>query len=237
MSSFRLVSLSFLSFAMAMSTSACDDSVVIVVQTGARPVGVDLGTLTVPDELRDEQDGQARLVTIPCGPSMMCPSIDLLPITCEESVCDPAPKTMSMPIGEVVDIDTLAAEARGFLRHVEAIEILEARYEIQSNTLTTEIPAVEIFWGPESATEVDPSMGVVALGVLAAIPAGSLEPGTIALDPGGVEALSDYLVWTSRRVRLLARTTVDLSPGDVIPEGALDATVDLRLRITGSLLR
>ncbi len=230
-----VVSLSLLTIALA--TSACDDSVVFVVQTGGRPVDVDLGTLMVPNELRDEQEGQARFVTVPCGPAMSCPSTESFPITCEQSVCDPAPVTISTPIGDVVDVEALAADARGLLRHVDAIEILEARYEIQSNTLTTEIPAVEIFWGPESATEVDPAMGVVVLGVLAAIPAGATEPGTVNLDAGGVAALSDYLVSTSRRVRLLARATLDLSPGGVIPEGALEATVDLRLRITGSLLR
>lgn len=229
--------LALLMVSMGLGVSACDDSVVIVVQSGARPVGLDLGDTPVPDELRDDDSGQARFVTVPCGPSSICPSTAAFVVACEDSVCDPAPLTISAPVGEVVDIDALAADARGLLRHVDAIEILEASYEIQFNTLTTDVPEMEIFWGPESATTVDSAMGTVRLGVLATILQGSVDPGTVSLDPGGVEALSNYLVFTSRRVRLFARAVIDFSPGDVIPDGALDASVDLRLRIRGSLLR
>ncbi|MDQ3037476.1 MAG: hypothetical protein M3Y87_34090 [Myxococcota bacterium] len=214
---------------------ACDDTVVVQLQTGRQPFELGTSSLALPTALRDDSGAAPRIAVVSCGPMGMCPSADAVPITCEAGLCDPAPRTISTPIDQVVDFDVLAADARSLLRRVETIEVLEARYEIVSNTITIDVPEIEIFWGPEGANDVDPAMGVVLLGVVPPIPARSSVPGMVALDPAGVGALSDYLVGTSRRVRFFARTRVDLAPGGAYPEGSIQATVDLRVRITGSI--
>lgn len=218
-------------------SAACDDTVVVQLQTGPQRFELDTTSLALPTVLRDDSSGVTRIASVSCEPTGLCPSADAVPITCESGICDPSPRTLSAPLGELVDIDVLAAEARGLLNRIDTIEVLEASYEIASNTLSIHVPDVEIFWGPEGATDVDPSMGVVAIGVLPAIAARTSSPGMVVLDPAGVSALSDYLVGTSRRVRLFARTRIDLAPGDEYPSGSLQASVDLRVRITGSLTR
>ncbi len=217
--------------------AACDDTVVVQLQTGPQRFELDTTSLALPTALRDESSGVARIASVSCGPMGMCPTADEVPITCEAGICDPSPRTVSAPLGEVVDIDVLAAEARSLLNRVDTIEVLEARYEIAASTISVDLPEIEIFWGPEGATDVDPSMGVVAIGIVPAIAARTSSPGTVVLDAAGVAALSDYLVGTSRRVRLFARTRIDLAPGDEYPSGSLQASIDLRVRITGSLTR
>lgn len=214
---------------------ACDDTVVVQLQTGPQPFELGTSGLALPPALREETEGGARIATVSCGPMGMCPSTEEVPITCEGGVCDPAPRTISTPIGDVVDFDVLAADARSVLRRVETIEVLDARYEIAASTITIDVPEIEVFWGPEGATDVDPATGVVRLGVAPPIPSRSSAPGSLTLDAAGVGALSDYLVGTSRRVRFFARTRIDLAAGDAYPEGDLQASVDLRVRITGSI--
>lgn len=226
-----------LSSAIALLAMGCDDTVVVQLRSGPQELDVSADAVALPTSLRDDTAGDPRIASVPCGPMGMCPTTDTVAITCQADVCDPAPRTLSMPVGDVVDFDVLAADARSLVRQVEAIEILEATYAVAENTMTIELPDVEIFWGPEGASTVDPAMGVVALGVIPAIPARSTDPGAAVLDPAGVEALSDYLVGTARRVRFFARTRIDLAPGGPFPEGSLRASIDLTVRITGSVVR
>lgn len=215
--------------------AACDDTVVVQLQTGPQRFEVSASALALPAALEDASSG--TIASVPCGPMGMCPSSASVAITCEAGVCDPAPRTLSGPVGDVVDVDVLASEARSLLRRVDTIEVVEASYQVGANSLTVDLPETEVFWGPEGAADVDPAMGVVRLGVVPPLPAGSVDPGTVALDPVGVAALSDYLVGTSRRVRFFARTRVDLAPGDPFPAGSAAVLMDLRVRITGSLVR
>lgn len=215
----------------------CDDTVVIQLRSGPQALDISADSVELPTSLRDESSGAARIASLACGPMGMCPATATVPITCESGVCDPAPRTIAAPVGDVVDFDVLAADARSLVRQVETIEILEATTAIAENTMSIDVPDVEIFWGPEGATTVDPAMGVVALGVLPTIPARSTEPGAAILDPAGVAALSDYLVGTSRRVRFFARTRIDLAPGGAFPEGFVRASIGLTVRITGSVVR
>lgn len=219
------------------SAPGCDDTVIVQLRSGPQELDVSSDSLALPAALLDEGSGEARIASVACGPMGMCPTASSVPITCEAGVCDPAPRTIAIPVGGVIDFDVLASDARSLLRQVEAIEILEASTAVAENTLSIDVPDIEIFWGPEGATTVDPAMGVVALGILPAIPARSTEPGVAVLDPAGVAALSDYLVGTSRRVRFFARTRIDLAPGGAFPEGHVRASVDLTVRMTGSVVR
>lgn len=217
--------------------TGCDDTVVVQLRSGPQELDVSSDSLALPDALRDESAGDARIASLACGPMGMCPTTATVPITCEADVCDPAARTITTPVGGVVDFDALASDARSLLRQIDAIEILEATTTAAENTLSIDVPDIELFWGPEGATTVDPAMGVVSLGVLPTIPARSTAPGAAILDPAGVASLSAYLVGTSRRVRFFARTRIDLAPGGAFPEGYVRASVDLTVRITGSIVR
>jgi hypothetical protein len=224
-------------FAMLVALAGCDDSVLVQLRTGPQPFEVSAASLGLPAALRDDSTGSSLIASVACGPMGMCPASEGVPLTCVEAVCDPAQHTLSGPVGSVIDVEVLAAGARDLVRSIEAIEVVEARTQVGSNTLTVELPGTEIFWGPEAASDVDPAMGVVMIGWMPGIPAGWTGRGEIDLDPVGVAALSEYLVGTARRVRLFARTRVDLQPGDPFPEGSAQLTVDLTVQITGSVVR
>lgn len=228
---------SFSAFFLLLVTVGCDDTVVVQLRSGPQEVEVGATALSLPTQLRDDASGTPRIASVPCGPMGMCPSSASIAITCEAGVCDPAPVSIAVPAGDVVDFDVLAADARSLIRQVDAIEVIEGTYVIRENTLSIDTPEIEVFWGPAGATTVDPGMGVVALGTLPPIAARSTEPGALVLDPAGVAALSDYLVGTSRQVRFFARTRVDLAPGGAFPEGHLVLAVDMTVRITGSVVR
>jgi hypothetical protein len=223
--------------AWALLPAACDDRVVVQFQTGPRQFELSAAMLGVPSVLREDASGGARIARIPCGGGAMCPTAGGIVVTCEDGVCDPAPRTLSVALGEVIDFDVLASDARSLVRRIDSIEVVAASYTILVNTLTIAVPTTEVFWGPESAVDVDPSMGVVRLGVVPELPAGSMASGSVDLDPAGVAALSDHLVWSSSRVRFFARTRIDLAPGDPFPEGTLRVAVDFRVRIAGSTVR
>lgn len=237
MSNLALRSLRPFSFALAALLPVfvgCDDSVVVQLQTGPQEFEVSTASLGLPMELRGS-DG--RIASVPCGPMGACPSSASVPVSCEASMCDPAARTISAPLGGVVDFDELLSEARTLLRRVDAIEVLAGTYTIPTNTLTVDLPETEVWWSPEAALDADPAMGAVLLARVPPVRAGDAVGGDIAVDPAGSAALSDYLVNTDRRVRFWARTRVDLNPGDPFPAGNLRVAVNVTVRVVGSLLR
>lgn len=225
-------SLSWIALAAALLLTGCDDSVMVQLRTGPQRFEVSADALALPAAL---EDPAGTIATVPCGPMGMCPSSAAVPITCEADLCDPAPHTLGGALGEVVDVDVLAADAVEILGTVETIEVVDATYAVPANGLTIDLPEVELFWGPEGAAAVDPAMGVQRLGALPPVPAGTTPSGAVALDPVGVATLSDYLVDTSRRVRFFGRMRLDLAPGGAFPAGAAVLTVDFAVRVTGSL--
>lgn len=228
----------FASFAtLALLLLACDDTVVVQLESGRQTFDVSADSLGLTAALRDDSSGEARIASVACGPMGMCPTSGSIAITCQGGACDPEPYTIAIPVGGVLDFEVLASEARSLVRQVEAIEIQNARYTIDENTLSVDLPEIEIFWGPEGAATVDPTMGVVALGLVPPIPARDAAAGAVVLDPAGVAALSEYLVGRSRRVRFFARTRVDLAPGGPFPEGRIRVGVDMTVRMTGSIVR
>jgi hypothetical protein len=223
----------------ALVLPGCDDTVVVQLRTGPRSGELGVAELALPAELREDTAGGAsRIASYPCGPTAICPTVGAdLAIACEAAICDPAPHVVTVALGEVIDVDVLAADARDLLRQVDAIEVIAASYAVASNTLTVDVEPVEIAWAPES--DVDPEAGpeLVTLGVIPRIGAGAMESGALVLEPDGVARLSAHLVGRSRRMRLFARMAVDLAPGGAYPEGALEGSVDLEMRITGSVVR
>jgi len=153
------------------------------------------------------------------------------------NVCDPAPRTVSVPVGGVVDVDELLADTRDVgLRVVDSYDFEEVEYDITLNTLSIPVSAIEVYWGPEAATTIDPALGVRRFGTIPAIAAGQMGSGQMEIDGGGAAALSDFLVGGGGRIRFFAQTTLDLDPGDPFPEGAVRMTVNVTVLAVGSLV-
>ncbi|MCB9631219.1 MAG: hypothetical protein H6721_03605 [Sandaracinus sp.] len=203
--------------------------------TASFPVGVevsvDASELSLPEALRDG----STIASVPCGPMGMCPTSAEAPITCEAGVCDPAPRTVSLLVGEV-DIDEAAGDVGEIFDSIDTLKIDDVTYRIEANTLTVPTTELEIFWGPVTAVGIDESMGVRRLGVMPALAAGATGEGQVVLDAAGSAALTQYFESTSHEFRFFVRTTIDLEPGQPWPEGRLEAAVRMAITLEGSLL-
>ena len=200
--------------------------------------------LELPTSLRDDSTMPARLQSVPCGsasPAMpTCPDLGAsAPTTLECSsanVCDPAPATVEAPVPDVVDIDMASGDLHSVLSVIDSIEIQSIHVSLSDETLTFDVAPIDVYWGSEGATTAPLGNH---LAQLPGIPAGT-STGDFAdadVDSAGSASLSDYLVHTSHRVRLFARTTVDIAPGALFPAGSLGVDVIVTLvargRVTG----
>lgn len=200
-------------------------------QTGPQLFMARSSQFTLPDELRDGM----QVASLPCDAMGRCPTSDTVAIACEGGTCDPQPTRVSFPVGDVVDFSELASDLEEVFQQIDSVQITEATYEVQLNTLTVDVGEVELYWGPEGASDAD-SPGVRRIGVVPPLPARSSGMGMVELDPEGNAALSDYLVGSSRRVRFFAATEIDLEPGGPFPAGELTVAVDMSVRATGTVL-
>ncbi|MBN8610015.1 MAG: hypothetical protein J0L92_05495 [Deltaproteobacteria bacterium] len=213
-----------------LTIAGCNNAVVVQLMSGPQTFEVSTSSVEVPAELQTD----ARIAEVPC-PMGMCPSNDTLPLACMDGLCDPEPRTISAPVGDVVDFDVLLREASTILRFVDAIEVTRVQYRASPNSLNVDIPDIEIFWGPETAAGID-APGVARLGVIPGLPAGTAQEGDMNIDAEGSARLSDHIVGVSRRVRFFARTSIDLEPGDPVPSGGATVTVNLTVRAIGRIL-
>lgn len=225
----------FASVVLAVLLASCGNSVVVELQTGAQSFDLSTAGLGLPSQLRDASSGAARVATIDCSMTGICPPAtgDLV-IACTAGVCDPAALDLTVPVGDVVDFDQLLSSAGSLLRFVDAIEITAVDYQVSPNTLTVDLPPVTVLWGPESAVATSTSLG--AIGTMPALAAATPATGQMDIDQNGSAALSDYLVHTSRRVRFFARTAVDLAPGGPFPDGMATMTVNIHVRAVGHIV-
>ena len=53
----------------------------------------------------------------------------------------------------VVDLEMIDTEFRDIVSSLDSITVDDAQYDIESNTLTVDIGAVDVFWGPEGASD------------------------------------------------------------------------------------
>ncbi len=221
---------------LVLLLASCDGTISVTFSTGPQPFEVSTQSLglSLPAEL---ESADARIASVPCGPMGMCPSSEEVTITCEADVCDPAEKTVSVPVGNVIDVDDLLAETRDVgLRIVDAYEIVSVVYDVQTNTFTLPVEDIVIFWGPEAANAVDPALGVRRLGTVPRLePGTTLNDGQVIIDADGAAQLSDYLVDGGSRIRFFAQTSADLDPGDPFPAGGVSLTVNATVRAVGSV--
>ena len=225
----RLLALAFLATAL----TACNNAVTVELQTGAQTVELAASSVMLPAELRDASVSPAVIRSIDCSGAGICPSTPEVPVVCEGGlVCDPAPHTLSVPVGDVVDFDALLSDARTVLRFVDEIEVVRVDYQVSPNSLTIPLPDVAIYWGPELAADIT-APGVALLGTIPAVDAMTSVTGEMLIDDAGSAAMSDYLVNVSRSIRFFAETRVDLAPGGPFPDGSATITANVRVRALG----
>jgi hypothetical protein len=223
------------SLLLLLSLSACNNAIVVELQTGPQEFDLETSSLGLPTELRDDSGGAPVVASVDCSATGICPPAGIA-ISCNEgSLCDPDAVLVSVPVGDVVDFDALLSEAGTLLRFVDAIELVSVAYQVSPNSLTLTLPDVQIFWGPETAVDVS-SPGVGLLGTIPSIPAATATMGEMVLDAAGSAAMGDFIVNTSRRIRFFAQTAVDLEPGDPFPEGSAHMIVNLRVRAIGRII-
>lgn len=222
-------------FAWAALVSGCDGTISVTFFTGPQVLSLSSANFALPPELEDDA---GNIDSVACGPTGMCPSNGNVAVTCEASVCDPSPTTLSAGVGDVIDIDALLAETRDVgVRSIESYTIEEVRYGVHLNTLAFDVGPVEIYWGPAAATSIDPALGVHHFGTVPVLPRGRTTEGTLELDEAGVAALSEYLVETGARVRFFAQTVIDLEPGDPFPAGgSVEVGVNLTITAVGRVI-
>jgi hypothetical protein len=217
--------------------AACNTPTELALFAGPLEVSFSTAQLALPAGLREGTGAGSTLRSIPCGtaPLPACPTIDgadQVVLECVAGVCDPAPKTIVTPLGDVVDLDTSSGDLEGLLSTIDRIEVTRIDATIRTNTLTVATAPVDVYWGPEGATGIDETRH---LALIPAVAAGSTTLGPVVLDPAGVDGLSDHLVGVSRRVRFFGRTRIDLVPGGPFPEGALDMEVLVAVRALGTI--
>ncbi len=224
-----------LALLLLVALAGCDGTISVTFFTGLQELEVSSGDLALPAALNDG----GRIASVACGPSGMCaPPSGAIVISCEANVCDPAPTTLSVPFGEVIDVESLLAETRDVgVRRIESYTIEEVTYDVDLNTLGLDVGPVDIYWGPEAATAIDPALGVRPFGTVPLVAEGTTPRGQLAIDAAGAEALSDYLVATGSRVRFFAQTVVDLEPGDPFPSGGtLGVGVNVTITAVGRVI-
>lgn len=223
----------FLPFACLFLAQGCAVPVTLDFPVGPLAYEVSTEDLVVPPELAAEDGSMA---SVPCDGSG-CPDQDgqgSLEIACREGTCDPEPYSfaLDLPVVDLAaygDLQSLGAQITG-------AEVEGVRYRVGQNTLNVALPEVTLFWGPETAASIDDA-AVVPLGVIPGLPAGAAPSGAVELDPVGRRALADHFVATSTVFRVFAETSVDLSPGAPLPQGAAQvmATIDVHLTGSGTL--
>lgn len=213
------------------AVSGCDGTIKIKIRTppDALQLEISEADLALPPELADG----AQVASIPCGDPGGCPpAVGDQEFSCVDSVCDPDALLLVLPVGDVIDFEQLNTELRQVAGNITAIRIDFVRYNVTRNDLNVTLAPVELAWGPAQATDFS-SPGVTPLGRITQWTVGAND---VDLDEPGVDALSDFLVHTSRQVRMFGRTELDLDPGQPLPQGAASADLQIAITVTGRVL-
>src|SRR5688572_15747150 len=110
--------------------TGCDPTTTLRFRVGSS-FQVSTASLELPAELRDDTGGSPTVRSVPCGPMGMCPTSAEVSIECRSGVCDPAPKTVSAPAGDVVDLEAVDEEFADIASTIESIHIEDAQYMIE----------------------------------------------------------------------------------------------------------
>ncbi len=102
--------------------------------------------------------------------------------------------------------------------------------EVMVNTLNFDLPPMELYIAPQSVTTLfdgngNLSAGVILLGTLDEIPAGTTDIMDINLSPNGQQTLTEFVSRPDVPFYLFVAGSTTFSGGDPIPTGRLDVRV------------
>jgi hypothetical protein len=167
--------------------------------------------------------GAGQLVTDCCQPPAPAPAPDCTatPLVCENSVCVlEFPVTVTQKIDLKMEVPALAS-SNG--QSLASVSITQIQYTIAS-TLNVDLPPIQIFIAPESATTAD-DPNAKLFGTIPSTPAMTTRMGDVAIDPGGQAVFTQYAMQFGTPFNLIAHTTMVVAPGSPVPAGKVDVTV------------
>src|SRR5262245_34540738 len=162
---------------------------------------------------------------IPCGVApvtdcCMLPGADCgtTPLTCEQNaqgmmVCF---GTMTVSQGSMTNLAQEAPKLAGFTGYLN-IKIKRISYEVPTNTLDVDLPAIELFMGSSAS---DPSP--MKFGTMPGIPARMTPSGDVILEQNAGQVFATYTQDISVPFAFIAKTTVKTSRP---PTGKIDLTI------------
>lgn len=227
----RWLGVAWLGAVVGASVVGCDPAIKIKIETPPDALHFEISDvdLVLPTEFADG----TQVASVPCGDSNGCPpALGDQEFSCVDGVCDPDALLLVLPVGDVIDFEQLNTELRQVAGNITAIRIDFVRYNVLQGDLNVTLAPVDLVWGPAQSTDLS-SPGITPLGRIT-----QWSPGLhdVDLNESGVAALSDFLVHTSRQVRMFARTELDLDPGQPLPQGAVAADLQIAITVTGRVL-
>lgn len=217
-----------------LGVAACADDVPVEVPVGPLTFAVDVASLTLPANLR--QNG--LVARVPCSAAVRCPAVAPLTLRCVANTCDPDPIAIDLAVMDPIDLGAWSTVFSAVSGNVSKVTVARAQWQAAAMGLRTPVGPIELYWGPESATGIAAD-GARRLGTVPtlAFDAAGNAAGEVLLDAAGNAALSDHFLRVSRRFRVFARASVDLAPGGALPAGRASIQLRLTVRAETRLLR
>ncbi|MCG8554105.1 MAG: hypothetical protein MJD61_02270 [Proteobacteria bacterium] len=187
--------------------------------------------------LPPELNAGATIAALPCpaGFCELAPGQSLVTFSCNNGVCDPNPIELWVP-ATVIDLEAFNSELHTLVRSITSIEVHYIRHAVLSNSLTLGLPGIDLYWGSQGVVDRT-SPGVFLLGHLPPTsPGQTTAPQPIALQPLGLQALTDHLLSVSRRFQVLASVPIDLAPNQPLPMGSMSMGLSFSMTFVGSVL-
>lgn len=219
---------------LALGVSGCTNptrvSVEFTIGTAQMPLKlvVSADQLGLPSSLEDTTSG--TVATLSCSSSAQCPQPPGVTVVCDSNnECNPDPVTVSVPLGDVFDLDTIKSNLS--FGTIDSFTIQSVDANVLLNTLNVDLPQAGLYWSTAGATQGENLLATMA-------PISKSYQGTepVNLDATGVSSLSDYLLNTEPRAKFFVQAQVDINPGDPWPTGSITLTAVIHVQVIGSLL-
>jgi hypothetical protein len=184
----------------------------------------DSSMFNVPSALSQEVPCGVAPVVDCCNPTPPLPAPDCTAntITCEPNAGGTSVCTAQVTVqqGSMTNLAQEAPKLAGLTGYLN-IKIKRISYQVSMNTLSVNLPDVELFMAPSTS---DPNP--MKFGTMPAIPAGMTTAGDIVLEPNAGQVFATYTQDISVPFAFIAKTTLKVSTA---PTGRIDMTISGRL--------
>jgi hypothetical protein len=175
--------------------------------------------------------------TIPCAATTdCCPlAVSAAGIDCAMLICDAPTQSCAFTVlvqtpAQMVNLKNEVPALSGYSsQSVVDISVSRIAYDVVQNTLNVDLPMVDLFVGPATAT-VTTDPGVIKFGTVPVIPRmTTLTDGEVILDPAGKAAFENIAKNFGTPFVFLSSAQVVVPGGTPAPTGALTITIKGRL--------